>query len=109
MKTRNGFVSNSSSSSFLIYGAKFDINEALEAIQKVHKDVDDVENFLSENSTLTINYTPYEDDMFIGRSWGSIADDETGKDFKTKIETEIKRIFGEDTICSTFEESFYDG
>lgn len=52
---------------------------------------------------------PYDDDGFyIGRSFRTIKDNETGKEFKEKVEEKIKKYFPNSSL-GTIEESFYDG
>jgi hypothetical protein len=88
MKTRSGFVSNSSSSSFLIYGTTVPDDG----------DIDDLWGDIEEKLA-TAELKGYEvtggpdgsDCIYIGKSWASIGDDETGKQFKNRIETELKK------------------
>ena len=97
MKIRNGFVSNSSTSSFCIYGA---------AIDKSKVDEDAVEKAGLEYHRGDPNNG--DDYVYIGRSWCSIKDDETGAQFKKNIEILLKEMF-ETTKCSTYEEAWRDG
>ena len=96
MKIRQGFVSNSSSSSFCIYGCCIEEN-----------DIDAIDEKLKEKN-IYIVYGPY-DSVYIGREFTSIKDDETGKQFKENVEKEIEEVLGEKRKCSTFEEGWYDG
>jgi hypothetical protein len=91
-----GFVSNSSSTSFCVYGARFNRN-----------DENDVEDKL-EKSDLKVFYGEYED-IYVGKEWYKIGDNETGAEFKARIETTIRELFGSDTTCDTYEEGFYNG
>jgi len=172
MKTRNGFVSNSSTSSFLIYGvcvektydenSKADIQ--LEEIYKANPDLykTQIEEYLAKlkakskanknsyaqnvfnklkcllkicsDEILTdedrenINdrlggeetldelgnlfgfeaYYPY-DDVYVGISWSDIKDNETGAQFKQRIESLMKVIMGKDIECSTYSHAWRDG
>jgi len=114
MKIRNGFVSNSSSSSFCIYGSSFtgdqlkDIlveNGILENDSNVF-DYLDGSNLFTENG-MSVKITPW-DTIAIGRSWSSLKDEETAKEFKDGIEKELKKL-SPDQKCSTIEASWYDG
>lgn len=46
---------------------------------------------------------------WIGISWKYIKDDETGAEFKARINKKMKEIFGEDTVCDTHEEAWRAG
>lgn len=97
MKTRNGFVSNSSTSSFCIYGAMVDRNKVNE---------EEMEKWGLEVYYGDSNWE--QDKIYVGKSWSSIKDDETGAQFKKQIESLLKRLFDIDK-CSTIEKAWYDG
>lgn len=97
MKTRNGFVSNSSSSSFCIYGASVS--------------ADKVDEEKIEQMGLEVHHGDsncYEGSVYVGRSWSGIKDDETGAQFKKNVEGLLKELL-EINKCSTIEESWYNG
>jgi len=75
MKIRNGFVSNSSSSSFLIYGCQVskEVADKAEGMKDVKFDV---------------VYGEY-DSYYLGLSWHKVKDDQTGKEFKESVEVVI--------------------
>lgn len=131
MKVRKGFVSNSSSSSFLIYGitVESDGDQIKEVAKKLFSN-------LSEERTKWIEYTgegglcsedvnsileealeaegfsvscPFEDDYYIGRSWDTVRDDETGWEFKKSVEDRLTELFGTGIKCMTLEEAWRDG
>jgi hypothetical protein len=122
MKIRKGFVSNSSSSSFLIYGSKVSIEDIKDDVKKelahfLNVDVDelydiddfsyDVVKYINEKENSEICVFCGYDDYYIGRSWDSIGDDETGKQFKESIEKTLKKYCDND--CGTLEYCGYNG
>ena len=104
MKVRNGFVSNSSSSSFLMYGI---VAEEDDLNIKDSEDLYDIAEDLFENE-LTIYANDNINGIYIGASWDSIKDDETGAEFKSRIESIFKYTLKKDVKCSTIEDSWYD-
>ena len=143
MKCRNGFVSNSSASSFLIYGTCVDRSElanivkdsplAAEALVKVNEQQvvyaargdrepflyetfadyfeDDISDAIDTLFDVALpgceNHRPFEDgSVYIGLSWANVEDDETGAQFKARVEAGLKRVFGEGLKCSTYEEAW---
>jgi hypothetical protein len=120
MKIRQGFVSNSSTSSFLIYGCTVDDDQITEMYLKKfpEKEIDEDE-YASEllyelfeskefkGSGLN-SWHPDYSDTFVGRSWASIDDNETGKQFKDSVEKQLKELFGGDIKCETFKEAWHD-
>jgi len=87
MKTRNGFVSNSSTTSFSIYGFSTDnfIDDSGEADYDIVEGV--VEKF--KNADLEA-YLDEPGVIYVGQSWSTIDDNETGKQFKDKVTKLIK-------------------
>jgi hypothetical protein len=79
MKIRQGFVSNSSSSSFLIWGACHPRNVKIsdEMFEKL------------DNAMLL-----HGEGCYIGRSLMEINDNETGAQFKKRTEEDIEKIIG---------------
>lgn len=109
MKTRLGFVSNSSSSSFCLYGTyvdnieeicnKFDIewseDECWDSIEKIKEKLS---SFCCMIDGECCEY------MYLGQEWESIGDDETGGEFKARVEAQLKEVLGENITCSTHTE-----
>jgi hypothetical protein len=150
MKIRNGFVSNSSSSSFCIYGINLE-TDYVDILKKIKKNVPElfekVKEYASEyDEDIDINtdegleriteddpidlldrvlnnkkkdewetksgdlviHHPDDCDVYIGMEWKDIGDDETGKQFKDRIEAQLKKILGK-VKCETHEMAWRDG
>lgn len=113
MKIRSGFVSNSSSSSFVCYGISIDLDELKKALGV--KEEDDVLYAIEE--ALEKKYpgfsagNPYDDysDIYIGRKYTSMKDDETAKQFKDSVKDTLGSILGKDVKPDHIEESSYNG
>ena len=98
MKIRQGFVSNSSSSSFLIYGAIIE-----------GKDYDEMEEIMKDVEGFEWADPCDEGSQYVGKSWGDIGDNETGRQFKDSVEKVLKEKFGKDIKCNTLSEAWYNG
>lgn len=111
MKIRSGFVSNSSSSSFIIFGLDLgeDENEIAQRLDRAlleefelitesgeieEIDTYDLQQVLDEKvpKGVDVHATEYGS-MYIGADWSSVKDDETGLQFKQRVLAEIKKIF----------------
>jgi len=101
MKIRKGFVSNSSSTSFMIYGICLG--------DKNMEEQDEIEEAI-EGSDLAFHRGQCDDDVYVGRDYSSIKDDETGAQFKQDVEEKLKELnlLG-DHKCGHHEEAWYNG
>jgi hypothetical protein len=106
MKIRSGFVSNSSSTSFCIYGTILKDSD----VKKLRKLVDDSEGMCDEEIISRViekhglDFHQLDYTYYIGKSWKEIKDSETGAQFKRSIENAIEEITGEHKKCTTHEE-----
>jgi hypothetical protein len=131
MKIRTGFISNSSASSFMIFGTAIDKDKLssfpayMEAIKKLSEEIKEDTTGLSKkelieaveehhgseeavwalvrDSFLTC-VAPCESDevLYVGLSWNKVADNETGLQFKQRIQNEINRLLGQDLTCGSY-------
>lgn len=98
MKIRLGFISNSSNTSFCIYGRYFDL-----------KDITDEMIIELEELDLEVIGDQNNDGYYIGRSYTLIKDNETGKEFKERTLKDMKIIFPELEVLHNQEDGWYNG
>ena len=119
MKIRAGFVSNSSTSSFCIYGIcleDYDLIQKACDLKKIKCDVesDDFEPYeaceeLIEGTGLEYRSGPEGEGSYFGISLSNMKDDETYGNFKKRISEKLAEIFGEKMDCDVMEEAWRDG
>jgi len=105
-KYRNGFVSNSSTSSFCIYGCYLGDSDSnpnnWDAL------IDEISDKI-KNTDLEIHHTEYG--AFVGREFTTIKDNETGGEFKKGVTDKILEILPDKKKedVGTVEQAWYNG
>ena len=133
-KIRAGFVSNSSSSSFMIYGAAVEEMDHKHLYEMLSKDmnpkqleeldsctdktdgeyyIEDVSEFLYDIGPdgYSVYFVEYSDaTCYVGKEPHTQPDDMTHGDWKAKIDKELTELFGEDAISlGWYEDCSMDG
>lgn len=91
MKTRNGFVSNSSSTSFSIFGIYIEDSDLPKKFRCVEYEWEELSKAVSELG-LTCYTSTDSECAYIGRNWSSIGDNETGAMFKDDVNKKLDQL-----------------
>ena len=118
MKVRIGFVSNSSSCSFCIYGMGIEQTELIKIAKKLELKINEedlwdlsweLENKLKKEGYTVAIFNMMGDYFWIGGEYKRIPDDMTGKEFKDSIQKEINELLDADCKLGICEQAWRDG
>ncbi len=129
MKIRLGHVGNSSSSSFLIYGVRVptaNTDPVLGCTVPMEEEYTDGERPYDINAEVkkmpdisvgVVTGSDSAEEFYIGKSWDTVEDDQTGKQFKEEVQKQVKQVLQALNIplkpdhleCTTHSEAWYDG
>ena len=117
MKVRVGFVSNSSTTSFCIYGCQVDLYEAAELLLKAgsitqeqadNEDKWDVYDEAAKKAGMVSHQPDSWEQLFFGFTLTSIPDDAVFGEWKKEKEKLLKEFLGDDIECGFIEEAYQD-
>jgi hypothetical protein len=114
MKIRQGFVSNSSSSSFCIYGTELESDDLVNAAKtlNIKFDEDDFNEYDIGESIADMTNLEYHsisgEYFYLGRSYTSIEDDETGKQFRDSVRQSFEKIGLGAKMLGIIDETYMD-
>jgi hypothetical protein len=117
MKIRSGFVSNSSTTSFCIYGTHVEDRELLTKKMFKKHGVADTEDVYGEKFDELVTEAGLEEhigydgsDTYLGVSLRHMDDNQTFGDFKKNTKEKIQTFLGKKTVkCEIHEEAWRDG
>jgi len=102
MKFRQGFVSNSSTTSFCICGicsSESDLEDWLKVKNSDEEDEDyefyDIIEECCEKEDLSLHMEPYNNFYYIGIDMKVMKDNETLGDIKNRVKEKLKNLFGD--------------
>lgn len=113
MKIRIGFVSNSSTSSFCIYGCSMDENKAIDLLKSTGSlteeqntgEIYEILEEIAEKHKLKFHMPgDYADCAYFGFDFETIPNDINVGEWKAEKEAFLKTLFGENIDCCVFSE-----
>lgn len=109
MKIRNGFVSNSSSSSFCIYGVEFNDKQLDAMLEKLELEANWRKGDVIANA-LDLDYERGQyDETYIGLSPYSIDKNKSLNEIEKEIQESFKKAGVENVSCSFEHDGWYEG
>jgi regulator of sigma D len=113
MKIRQGFVSNSSSSSFCIYGRIIDKTQAETILDKIKFDYSNYSHLEEALQNIDNRWDAYDrceiERYTVGIALSSMEDDETLGQLKKEVENKFNELLGDGEPCAIHEDGWYNG
>lgn len=115
---KQGFVSNSSTTSFLIYGISLTEEEAKEKLNRDNQEIKAcIEKWGDGEALETLECmkgvgtycSEWGEHKYFGVSWESVKDNETGAEFKQRVREILERYLNGDLGLGTHQEAWYNG
>lgn len=115
---RLGFVSNSSSSSFLIVGLGIEDTDEIRDLLATKGNAEDeelddyslFERLMEKPEAEGLEHFGNGDyGHYLGASWDSVKDYETGLEFKNRVKAQLEKLLGKSVKCGTHKEAWYNG
>jgi len=114
MKIKIDFVTNSSSTSFVVMGSTIEMDKVpqniMEKVQELEEEKQHNLEVFTEGSDLwtSVGYE-YDGEIMVGIPYDRMKDDETLREFKARIKKQIMDSFGIEVDPHHIEECWMDG